>query len=81
MAGSGVRLSRTGNQFELAATQLHFNLAEQEAEKRGIVRAATLEEYKKNPGFAHEGAPEHGKELSMYEPWDYSKGYACGDDN
>jgi MoCo/4Fe-4S cofactor protein with predicted Tat translocation signal len=33
-----------------------YSLAGHEAEERGIIRYATLDEVKKNPGFAHEGA-------------------------
>ena len=33
-----------------------YSLAGHEAEERAIIRYATLEEVKKNPNFAHEGA-------------------------
>ncbi len=33
-----------------------YSLAGHEAEERGIIRYATLDEVKKNPNFAHEGA-------------------------
>ncbi|MEJ7616408.1 MAG: 4Fe-4S dicluster domain-containing protein, partial [Pyrinomonadaceae bacterium] len=76
--GTGVEMRKTGEQYELAATQLRFNLLSEEAENRHIVRAATFEEYKKNPRFAQEAVEEPGHDVSMYEPWDYSKGYAWG---
>jgi MoCo/4Fe-4S cofactor protein with predicted Tat translocation signal len=48
-----------------------------EAMERGVIRYATLEEFKKTPGFAHEGSPlketpEH--ETSFFpDAWDYKK--------
>jgi MoCo/4Fe-4S cofactor protein with predicted Tat translocation signal len=66
--------------------QLHFetqhltgatSLPGNEAMERGVIRYATLEEFKKTPGFAHEGSPmretpEH--EMSMFpDAWDYQK--------
>jgi len=35
-----------------------YSLPGHEAEERGIIRYATLEEVKKNPNFAHEGGPD-----------------------
>lgn len=53
------------------------SLEGREAEQRGIIRFATLEEYKQNPGFATENAdfnpPPPG--TSLFPVWDYSKGY------
>jgi molybdopterin-containing oxidoreductase family iron-sulfur binding subunit len=44
-----------------------------EAEDRGIIRYATLEEYRKNPGFAHEGEGREEPETddTMFKPWNY----------
>jgi MoCo/4Fe-4S cofactor protein with predicted Tat translocation signal len=58
-------------------TEGTFSLPGHEAEERGVIRYATVEEAKKTPGFAHEGSPlretpEH--ETSFFpEAWDYKK--------
>jgi MoCo/4Fe-4S cofactor protein with predicted Tat translocation signal len=51
-----------------------------EAEERGVIRSATLEEYKAKPGFANEGEnhPKDERENSMFANWDYSQGNAWG---
>jgi MoCo/4Fe-4S cofactor protein with predicted Tat translocation signal len=47
---------------------------------RGIIRYATLDEFKQNPGFAHEGVGREktDKDLSLFPNWDYSQGNAWG---
>jgi molybdopterin-containing oxidoreductase family iron-sulfur binding subunit len=40
-------------------------------EGRDLVRAASLEEYRRNPGFANEAEPEPSKELSLYPEHKY----------
>ena len=82
----------TGRKIEIAQTQLHFSLDENGVDKsfpgatdpatqlrnRGIIRSAGLEEYRKNPGFAHEGHHEPKPDESLYAgAWQY-KGYAWG---
>ncbi len=45
-----------------------------EAETRGVIRAATLEEYKANPGFANADDEEHPvdhKDISLFPNWEY----------
>ncbi len=44
-----------------------------EAAQRGIVRYATLAEFKQNPGFAHEGDLEQNPAVdeTMFPPWNY----------
>jgi molybdopterin-containing oxidoreductase family iron-sulfur binding subunit len=54
-------IKKTGDEYPLACTQYHFNM-----EGRQILSTATLEEYRKNPAFSHEGAAEPPKELSLY---------------
>jgi MoCo/4Fe-4S cofactor protein with predicted Tat translocation signal len=46
-----------------------------EAITRGIVRMATLEEFKQNPNFAHEGDwPEDpDRDTTLFDNWDYKK--------
>ncbi|MEW6319540.1 MAG: TAT-variant-translocated molybdopterin oxidoreductase [Acidobacteriota bacterium] len=62
-----------GATYDLVSTQDHWAL-----EGRNLVRSATLEEYKANPGFA--GAMEHltlDKPISLYPDREY-RGYAWG---
>jgi molybdopterin-containing oxidoreductase family iron-sulfur binding subunit len=65
-------IKKTGEDYPLACTQYHFNM-----EGRQILATGTLEEYKKNPGFAHEHSEEVPKELSLYKEFSYP-GYAWG---
>jgi MoCo/4Fe-4S cofactor protein with predicted Tat translocation signal len=69
---SGGKITKTGDDYPLACTQYHFNM-----EGRQILETATLEEYKKNPNFAHEREKEVPKELSLYKEFAYP-GYAWG---
>jgi len=71
---SGGKIIKTGGDYPLACTQYHFNM-----EGRQILETATLEEYKKNPNFAHEREKEVPKELSLYKEFAYP-GYAWGMD-
>ena len=57
----GLEVKKTGTKHLLACTQLHQNM-----EGREIVRAASLEEYEKSPGFAHEKEKEPDPSLSLY---------------
>lgn len=70
--GQGLTLRSTGEQFALANTQLHYNM-----EGRGLVRTASLAEYRQNPNFAHEKDHAPPKSLSLYPPVEYP-GHAWG---
>jgi molybdopterin-containing oxidoreductase family iron-sulfur binding subunit len=72
-AAYGGKINKTGGEYPLACTQYHFNV-----EGRKIVVSATVEEYKKDPGFAHEGdetLENPPKSLSLYQEYEYP-GYA-----
>jgi MoCo/4Fe-4S cofactor protein with predicted Tat translocation signal len=58
----------------------NFSLEGNEAETRGVIRSATLEEFKANPGFANEGEshPRDEYDTTLFPNWDYSKGNAWG---
>ncbi|HEY0407120.1 MAG TPA: TAT-variant-translocated molybdopterin oxidoreductase, partial [Pyrinomonadaceae bacterium] len=76
--GVNAKVTPTGAQYELATTQLHFNM-----ENRDVVHTSTLEEYLRNPEQAHEEEKEEesGYDNSMYPPYDYKdqgNGYAWG---
>jgi MoCo/4Fe-4S cofactor protein with predicted Tat translocation signal len=78
--GAGARVTRTGEQFSLAVTQLHHLM-----ENRNVVRTQTLADYLKEPDEAKKGA-EHGVpegessyDESMYPRYDYTqRDYAWG---
>jgi Fe-S-cluster-containing dehydrogenase component len=69
--GTGAEVRRIGTQFTLACTQFHHSM-----EGRDLVRAATLEEYRKKPDFA-QGEHPHESEGSLYPGFKY-EGYAWG---
>ena len=66
------KVTATGDSYPLACTQYHFNM-----EGRQILTTGTLEEYRKNPGFAHEGNELPPKNDTLYQTFGYP-GYAWG---
>jgi MoCo/4Fe-4S cofactor protein with predicted Tat translocation signal len=52
---------------------VNHSLEGNEAEERGIIRYATLDEYKRNPGFANEGEGHEKTDMgtSLFPNWDY----------
>ncbi len=69
---TGLEIRPLGRRYKLAATQQHFTL-----EGRNIVRSATLEQFTKDPEFAHHIGHEPPKSLSLYPEYEYD-GYAWG---
>ncbi|HEV2274691.1 MAG TPA: TAT-variant-translocated molybdopterin oxidoreductase [Acidobacteriaceae bacterium] len=88
----GAKLSKTGQTYEFAVTKSHYtdhrskwaggdgtgthSLEGNEAMTRGIIRYATLEEFQRDPNFAHEEtpAPEDPEPTeSMFSNWRYDK--------
>jgi MoCo/4Fe-4S cofactor protein with predicted Tat translocation signal len=69
--GAGTEIRKIGAQYPLACTQFHHSM-----EGRDLVRAATLEEYRKNPAFA-QGEHHHESAGSLYPGFKY-EGYAWG---
>ncbi len=65
---AGAKLRKTGQHHGLASTQ-----GRQVMEGRPLARAASLEDFLKNPGFAHEMAEAPAPGLTLYKPYDYSK--------
>jgi molybdopterin-containing oxidoreductase family iron-sulfur binding subunit len=63
---AGAEVRRTGERYRLACTQDHWSM-----EGRPIVRAASLEEYERNPSFAHEIAEEPPSEMTLYPKYSY----------
>jgi MoCo/4Fe-4S cofactor protein with predicted Tat translocation signal len=66
------KVTSTDEGYSLACTQYHFNM-----EGRQLLSSASLAEYKKNPGFAHEGVEAPPKDDSLYQEFSYP-GYAWG---
>jgi MoCo/4Fe-4S cofactor protein with predicted Tat translocation signal len=79
---AGVQVEKTGGQYALAATQLHFNMEDYNYSKqdRDILRSQTLDDY------LHGKHDEHlthvpGEHETLYPPYDYKNqgmGYAWG---
>jgi MoCo/4Fe-4S cofactor protein with predicted Tat translocation signal len=69
---SGLQIRRTAAAYRLVSTQHHSSM-----EGRNLVRVATLEEYNRDPQFAHAEGHEPGPELSLYPGFKYD-GYAWG---
>jgi MoCo/4Fe-4S cofactor protein with predicted Tat translocation signal len=80
---SGVRLTPGSERVELACTQGHYMIDNwledetEEATKRHVVQAATLDEFKRDPGFAHEENPRLDASQSFAPGYAYD-GYAWG---
>ncbi|HEX3437774.1 MAG TPA: TAT-variant-translocated molybdopterin oxidoreductase [Pseudacidobacterium sp.] len=88
---TGASLRKTGDTYEFADTKSHYqdhravfaggdgsgthSIEGNEAFDRGIIRYATLEEFKKNPNFAHEGESNEDPETdeSMFPAYRYDK--------
>jgi len=68
----GVTIARTGVRYAVASTQLHHDMA-----GRPLVRSASLEEFRKNPGGVKAEEPEPPGTLTLYPKHEY-KGYAWG---
>ncbi|MDX6403753.1 MAG: hypothetical protein QOH70_1208 [Blastocatellia bacterium] len=78
-ATTGVSVTKTNEQFQIASTQTHFLM-----EGRDILRESSLEEYRKEKDHLREEAEKQKKELrelSLYPEVDYKNqgnGYAWG---
>ena len=88
---TGATITKTADVYEFANTKSHYHddrsklaggtgggthsLEANEAETRGIIRYASLEEFKKDPDFAHEGEGREDPEAdeSMFPAYVYDK--------
>jgi MoCo/4Fe-4S cofactor protein with predicted Tat translocation signal len=66
--GSGVKLTKTGENYGFGCTQGHQNM-----EGRPIARAATLEDFVRNPMFAHEMEHAPPVDLTLYREYEYKE--------
>jgi molybdopterin-containing oxidoreductase family iron-sulfur binding subunit len=65
-------ITRTGDYYELVGTQDHWTIDHEGDKNSGVVRSATLDEFKKNPAFVKE--MEHvklDKRISLYPDVEY----------
>jgi MoCo/4Fe-4S cofactor protein with predicted Tat translocation signal len=88
----GATMKKTGQTYEFAVTKSHYtdhrsiaaggdgsgthSLEGNEALTRGIIRYATLDEFKQQPNFAHEEeevAEDPDPDTSMFSNWRYDK--------
>jgi len=88
----GATMKKTGQTYEFAVTKSHYtdhrsveaggngkadhSLEGDEAMTRGIIRYATLDEFKQNPNFAHEESwvPEDPEpDTTLFNNWRYDK--------
>ena len=70
--GHGVEIERTDETYSLACTQYHHLM-----QGRGMVRAATLEEFVKDPKILHEGFETPARTITLYPNYNY-EGYKWG---
>ena len=70
--GHGVQIERTDETYSLACTQYHHLM-----QGRGMVRAATLEEFVKDPKILHEGFETPARTITLYPNYNY-EGYKWG---
>jgi len=76
---SGAQIRKTGDIYELASTQGMQSMDTPNGDTRPLVREASLDEYKRNPDFAHAEEPEVPKATTLYPPYPYDKEmYAWG---
>jgi len=76
---SGVKINKTGETYKLASTQGYQSMDTPDGGHRPLVRETSLEEYHKNPDFAHEEEPEPAPGLTLYQPYPYKEEtYAWG---
>jgi molybdopterin-containing oxidoreductase family iron-sulfur binding subunit len=78
--GAGAKIVKTGGTTKLACTQDHWSIdqeAHAEAQKRHIVRSASLAEFKKEPEIFKAMGEEPAAGLSMYPAHPY-EGHAWG---
>ena len=66
---TGVKLTPTGETYNLASTQGYQTMETPDGSKRPLVQERSLEQYKKEPNFAKEGEPP--KELTLYKPEEF----------
>src|SRR5262249_44298830 len=62
--GSGLKITKTGQRYQLAATQTHHNL---QSPERQVFREATLEEFRNNPQVVKKSIESPRNEETLYD--------------
>ncbi len=76
---TGLQIRKTGDRYVLASTQGYQSMDTPNGDHRPLVRESVLEEYRKNPDFAHEEEKEPAPGLTLYKPYPYKEeDYAWG---
>jgi len=70
---SGVKITKTGEIYQLASTQGMQSMETPDGDSRPLVRETSLEKYKKDPDFANKGEENPGKDDTLYPNYDYDK--------
>ncbi len=87
--GPGLDLRKTGQKYHLVTLQNDHLINDREGRKvfseeseaafaRGLVRVATLEQFRSHPDFAADPPEETTDAQSLYPPYDYQHGYQWG---
>jgi MoCo/4Fe-4S cofactor protein with predicted Tat translocation signal len=63
--GSGLNIRKTGEQYQLASTQLHHSI-----EGRSLLRVGTVAQFEAEPDFVQEMETQ-GEEISLYPKFEY----------
>jgi len=75
---TGLQIRKTGT-YKLASTQGMQSMETPDGATRPLVRETSLEEYKKDPQFAHAEEPEVPRDVTLYPDYHYEKEtYAWG---
>jgi Fe-S-cluster-containing dehydrogenase component len=67
------KITKTGEIYQLTSTQGMQSMETPNGDVRPLVREASLDEYKKDPDFAHKEEPEVPKDVTLYPDYDYEK--------
>jgi len=73
LVAAGLKITDAQKRHAVAAVHLHNNVeydqnGDQEENKRGIIRSATLDEYTMHPDFAHESFEAPSPTFTLYKP-------------
>jgi molybdopterin-containing oxidoreductase family iron-sulfur binding subunit len=76
---TGVQIRKTGETYKLASTQGYQTMDTPDGGNRPLVRETTLDDYRKDPDFAHAEEAEPAPGLTLYKPYPYKEeAYAWG---
>jgi MoCo/4Fe-4S cofactor protein with predicted Tat translocation signal len=76
---TGVQIRKTGETYKLCSTQGYQTMDTPDGGHRPLVRETTLDDYRKDPDFAHTEESEPAPGLTLYKPYPYKEEtYAWG---